>query len=366
MGGYKKHKQFDMVKRKPIITSYSCIISIITMIVLGLFVASSYKGAKDNCINYTEKGNIDYKVYLQENEFFEKEYLKKENQYIASLIDYINAEFNYELESTKKDKDYKYMYRVESEINVSEKSTHNSIYTAKDELVPEKEGEFHGNSGLKINESLKIEYTKYNNLISRFVDVYDLDNSESSMTINMYVNILDEENTQNTEKPVMSLEIPLTTKTIAIDIVSNTLYDIEENVSQKFAKQKEVYIAIVLLIIDIILVIKLARFIYDTQNEKTIYRMKVRKILSNYGSYIQKINKEFDFEGYQSIELDSFERLLQIRDIKQEPILMLERKEEAYFMLPTQSKLIYMFELNSGNTKKRISEMAERKEIERV
>ena len=40
---------------------------------------------------------------------------------------------------------------------------------------------------------------------------------------------------------------------------------------------------------------------------------------------------------------------------------MLERSEETHFMLPTENKLIYMFELNTGETKKRIAEKNDEK-----
>ena len=40
---------------------------------------------------YSENGNLDYKVYLKENEFYENPYLGKNMYYIASLIKNINV-----------------------------------------------------------------------------------------------------------------------------------------------------------------------------------------------------------------------------------------------------------------------------------
>jgi hypothetical protein len=48
-------------------------------------------------VTFNETSNIDYKVYLKDNKFFEDSYLEANKQYIASLIDYISAKFNYKL-----------------------------------------------------------------------------------------------------------------------------------------------------------------------------------------------------------------------------------------------------------------------------
>jgi len=50
-------------------------------------------------VKYFEKSNLDYKVYLHENEFYEQEYLDKDMLYIASLIDKILIDFDYTFES---------------------------------------------------------------------------------------------------------------------------------------------------------------------------------------------------------------------------------------------------------------------------
>ena len=46
--------------------------------------------------------NIDYKVYLDENDFYDTPYLKKDMAYVASLIDHIYIHYHYEFDITKK------------------------------------------------------------------------------------------------------------------------------------------------------------------------------------------------------------------------------------------------------------------------
>ena len=65
---------------------------------------------------------------LSENSFFSNNYLGANNQYIASLINYITANFDYSLKMEEKGIEYKYKYRIDAEVNVKEKDTNNSLY----------------------------------------------------------------------------------------------------------------------------------------------------------------------------------------------------------------------------------------------
>ena len=355
MGGYKEYKIFDMLKRKSIIIRYIIFIALIFIVTAMLTIQITKENKIQQNIVYTEKSNLDYKVYLKENDFFDENYLGEDNQYIANLIDYIEAHFKYELEASEPNIDYKYTYKIVAETNVEDKTNHKSLYKFDEELIEEKVYEFNTSSKLKINEPIKIDYNRYNDIIQRFVNLYDLDNSIATVTINMYVNILDEEQEDNaqTNTPAISLSIPLTTETMAIDIESNLVNENDISVCQNINQGKYLFGAIILAVIDIILVIKLVIFIKDTKDEKAVYNMRLRKIMSNYGSYIQKLNNEFDFEGHQILEIKSFEDLLQIKETLNKPILMTEKSlaMETYFFIPSDDN-VYIYELKAGNLRK--------------
>ena len=57
------------------------------------------------------------------------------------------------------------------------------------DLIEEKEYSANTGSKVRINEPIKIDYNRYNDIINRFLDVYDLYNSNSTVTIKMFVNI---------------------------------------------------------------------------------------------------------------------------------------------------------------------------------
>jgi hypothetical protein len=55
----------------------------------------------------------------------------------------------------------------------------------------------------------------------------------------------------------------------------------------------------------------------------------------------------FDTHGYQRILVDTFDEMLEIRDTIQAPILMFENEDKtcAKFIIPTDSKLLYLYEI---------------------
>ncbi len=358
---------FENKERKQGIIKYVITILIVT-ILMFVFVGQAVKESKvEKKVIFTENTKFDYEVSLKENEFFKEEVLEKDNQYIASLIEKIDADFTYELESDAKDEVYLYDYKIMAEVEVEDELSHKTIYLDSEEIKSVTGKSFNSKDKLKINESMQIDYTEYNEKMTRFVNTYDLENVDSYVNLSLYVYIKTskQDDAEYLKNPVMTLKIPLTTNTIAIEIMSNVKENIEgleKGITKLWADRKFFIISIACLIVYITLIIKMLIFIRDTRTQESTYKMKLRKILGEYGSYIQKISKQFNFEGFQAIELETFESIVQIRDLVQAPILMLQREDEAHFMVPTKSGFIYMFELNSGVKKARIDAPAATRE----
>lgn len=357
----------SQTERRNKIIKYTIVIVLISLLILSL-VGIIISKNKKYYVNYTEKSNIDYKVHLKQNNFFANTYLEKDNQYIASLINYITADFDYALKMEEKGIEYKYKYRIEAEVNVKEKDTNNSLYNFKEDLVKEKSVDSDVNSEITINDTVTINYNYYNDIIKKFVDTYELDNSESTLTINMYVDILDScsnfERGKNKET-VVALTIPLTTKTVAIDISSN-LVESDENViiCKKESNNTIIIITLsILTITAIILVCKLVNYIIKTRTAESIYDIELKKILNNYRSYIQKVNNEFDLKGYQVLKVDTFTDMLEIRDTIQEPILMVENnnKTGTYFLIPSKTKVLYSYGLKVSDIKAKMKKESNNK-----
>ncbi len=328
----------------------------IILIIVSLCMYVKYNNTTK--IGYKENSSVDYKVFLKENEFYNDKYSKKDNQYIASLIDYIMADFSYDLEIFESDIKYDYKYRIEAEVNVEEKTTNKSIYNFNEILVDNKS--FKGTEDTKVNikEKVKIDYNKYNDLIKKFITVYDLDEAISTLTINMYINIDGIDGNfqrDGNDEYLVSLDIPLTTKTVGIDLNTNLLGCENELITCESKNLSWVkVIVLVLVLFEINYIAKLFKYMSKNRTPEDIYKLELNKIISNYGSYIQKINNSFNMEKYELIMVDKFSDILEIRDTIQEPILMFEISEKlkTYFMIPSRNQILYIYELSVNNETK--------------
>ena len=355
----------DQTIRRKTIISYLSLIFILLFIGLSFLCLYLTKN-KTYYVNYFEESNIDYKVFLKDNEFFNKPYLEANNQYIANLIDYINASFDYKLKVSEKNINYKYQYSIEANVNVIDKNTKNYLYQYNDVLIKDKLNYSNNLSNVQIKENIQIDYNKYNNLIKKFISIYNLEDAITTLDIVMNVTVLgDCEDIENIDKTsTISLSIPLTTKTVAIDISKNLVDTDKENFMA--CKEKSsiiiIYLIIALLItiIAVLTLISMIKYIIKTRTAESIYQRELQKILNNYKSYIQKINNSFDLTDYQVLQVDDFTDMLEIRDTLSQPILMTENKEKTgvYFIIPSNTKILYAYSLKVSKIKKQMKENA--------
>lgn len=351
----------DAIKRRNIIIY--CVLITIFFISCAYFSFNYLSHNKKSYVRYTENSDIDYKVYLKENNFFKKNYAEKNTQYIASLIDYISANFKYNINIDKSNVDFKYSYRVEADVVVKPRNEDRTLYEINEILLPEIEESSYNSSGITINQNVSIDYNHYNELIKEFIATYKLVDIESTLSIKMYINtigtcenFLDNQNSES----VISLVIPLTTKTMAIDIDNDLVEDTNYVVicEKSTNSYTQLILAIIMALIDIVFIIILIRYIIKTRTAKEIYNKELKKILNNYHSYIQKINDKFNLKGYQVLKVNTFTDMLEIRDTLHQPILMVENEDNSgvYFIIPSSTKLLYIYGLKLSNIKKQIEE----------
>ena len=360
-------------KRRSAIVSFSFAIILIVLLSSTFFAIYKVKSA-EQYVPYNESSLVDYKVNLKENEFFENPYLENNQQYISNLIDTITANFNYQINIDNKEIEYKYKYSIEAELEVKEKNTQNILYNKTEVLLEEQE---HNTNNLNVNikESIDINYAKYNDYIKKFISTYKLDSAESNLRVNMRVSVAGdcEDYSENVSKATMlSVIIPLTQNTISID-VSDNIVNTSNNVLQcsTLKEEDKVYLilGIFFLILAVLLLAYILRYIIKTQSAETIYEKELKKILNNYGTYIQMLGNDFYFRDYHMLKVNSFEDMLEIRDTIRQPILMRENNEKtgAYFIIPSSTKLLYIYRLKVSDIEKEIQyqiEKINKKELE--
>ena len=339
--------------REKWIFTQSVIIAVVTIaIVISSLVA--YELNKTYYIGYTERGSVDYNVFLKENEFYDEPFIGKDQSYVASLIDNIVADFSYEIDMDTDDVNYKYSYTIKSRLEILDSKSDVPIFNPEYELVSVQNQSQSSSSTLRINEIVVLNYDQYNDLAEKFLHTYSLAGSTtSSIVVTMEVDVLSDCNAFSgsaVDTYKSELRIPLTTKTVNVAMKSAVPDDSAQMIACTRGAGFEAFrtTAIVLSVVDGLLILLLAAFIYLTRTEDITYTARVKKILSQYKSYIQKINNLFDASGYQIIYVDRFDEMLEIRDTIQAPILMHENADKTCtkFLIPTDSKLLYVYAIS--------------------
>ena len=312
--------------------------SIVIIIISIIIIVTYFCLSKNEYNRYTEKAKVDYKVNLKENEFYEEDYLDEKNTIIASLIKDLEVEFKYNL-NLEQDQDYTYSYKILAKTSVKESSRDNTIYETTQELLS-KEVQESNAKDLEIAEKVTIDYNEYNEKINKFINVYKLDNTTSTLNLEMYVYVINKYDGEqiNRDSKVMTLNIPLTTKTVDISIDSNVIKDEGNILSKKSEYDNLTYmlgIGFVLLVIGVAIFIKFIKYVLETRSAEKMYGQELKRILFNYKSYIQKINNEIDYNNYKIIQINTFNEILEMRDTMQSPILMYteENEDRTKFMI---------------------------------
>ena len=342
--GYKKN-------RDRWIFAQSLIIAVITLaIIISGIVA--YQLESTYYIGYREVGNIDYNVFLKENDFYDEDHLGKGQSYVASLIDKIIADFTYEIDMDTSDVNYRYSYKIDSRLEIVDNTSGVAIFNQKEELVNVQNKSQSSSKRLVINEIVVLKYDDYNELAARFLETYSLTQTTSNIVLTLEVDVLSDCNAfsgSSVETYTSELRIPLTTKTVNVKMTS-TVPDAEAKmIACTRGAGSEVFktTAIVLSVVDGLLILLLVAFVCLTRTDDITYTAKGNRIISQYKSYIQKIKNLFDMSEYKLISVETFDELLEIRDTIQAPILMYENNDKTCtkFIIPTDSKLLYLYEV---------------------
>ncbi len=333
-------------------------IAVFLMISLALSMLIVYRQLnKTYYIDYTERGNADYTVNLKNSEFFPSGSLESGRGYIAELIDSISAAFTYQMLMDTTSMNYEYTQYVDATLRIINKKTGSILYEQTDILSGPKNNTGNRNK-LTISENVVFSYEKYDSIAQKFISTYLPNESSitSSLTVSMHVSVTGNcselENSQQSEY-TSSVVVPLREKMVDITTTASSLDDETRVLACKNDVKPFVFrtISIAAAILALILTVVLVIFVRLTRNEDINYEIKVKKLVRSYRSYIQTVTNGFDFDGYQVVMIRTFIEMLGIRDTTQMPVLMSENEDKTctHFFIPTNTKILYLFEIKVDN-----------------
>lgn len=345
----KQVKENKKIKHKLYISYETKIATNIVLTFLLILIGSYYLIKSINVlsvlnVNYREKSNLDYKVYLKNNEFYDSEYLGKGMSYVASLIDKITADFNYTFDIDK-ESSIDFDYDITAELVISD-TTKNNILLKKDYTLLQSTKENMKNAKQHtINKTINIDYDYYNKIANKFKVSYGIDTKSD---LNIYLNI-HEKNTENNSfklenKSVMALTIPLSQKSINI-----TLDYKDINKTSQVIKNSEIiinnyiYLALgtALILIGILEFIHLIKLLLLTKNKKTNYDKYINKILNEYDRLIVETTTAPNMQDKNIIKINRFNELLDVRDNLKLPIkyYVISKHQKCQFYIDHEEEL---------------------------
>ena len=353
MAKTEKVKKYNIKSIILIIAFLFCIFMSIKYLVNGLL-------SKNISLSVSSTPNINYKVHLKQNVYYEDNVLDPGMKYVASLIDYIDTDISYTIKSSVL-MDYDYSYYIDATARVYGDNAKTSVLFEKTNLLlPEKKLQSYNTDNIVIKENLKIDYNEYNKLIASFKTSYDI---TALSDVSVVLHVKAKGKNKSFEKAVTiddnksKIVVPLTEQTVNIEITKNdnsNIYSGSNEEEKTIKKNKDLIIAVIFIIITAVLLLRIMNmFNLNQTNAKLEYKKSLKKILKEYDLIIANVENPVDEKKYEVINISSFTELKDVHDNIGTPILFYEEKknQKSIFVL-VKDQLLYKYVLKTEEPKK--------------
>ena len=328
MKNYKLNKKFQ------ILFPFLFIIGIILII-------QGFNDKKIINLDYKENNSIHYNVYLKKNQFFDTPFLPEGRTYIASLIDYIDINFHYDVEYSRK-LTGTYTYKYVALVRANKKEGSGYYWEKEYNLSDDKKIEVNNNVNVSIDDNVKVKYSTYNEILNNFKKEYGISTDGELKVImkienNSKFEKIDEPILVNSE---MNITVPLLEQALEVGINKDTSSD-NNVLTIKEKSDRPAYL--IFKITGIILTItSILGFIDVTKTnivfkKKNLYELKLDNILTSYDSIIANIKTLPNMDGFKIIEVSSFEELLDVYNEVRMPINYYQGDTESIFVIINDS-----------------------------
>ena len=330
----------------------------IVFFIAGFFLMlKSFNFNQEEYINYAETTNLDYRVYLKENKFYEEKFLEKGMLYVASLIDHIEIDFLYNFNIDEKvDLDFK--YNITGVLSITDNDGKN-VYLTKDyKLLEDKTFSLSGGEqDHTLTESIIIDYGAYNKLANSFKSTYGLDTA-SKLTVYLNVDKTSrDEQLKDIEKDSnMLIEIPLSQRSVSISMDYkdiNRHSSLVKSPSVTVNSYVFMILAVILLGVAVFGLYKLLKLLGLMNNKKSNYDKFIAKMMRQYDRLIVVHYTCPDLSNYNVIKIKEFNELLDMRDNLKVPIMYynVTDHQKSYFYILNNNDL-YLLVLKSVDFEK--------------
>lgn len=302
-------------------------------IVCIIFLSSFYYGINlktDRVYSYKSTGDVDYKVYLKDNDYYNVSSLSKNMQYISGLIDYFDVDFSYRLNFNSRS-NYSYSYYVVGDLYIYEGTSKDKLLYKKNfNVVNPTTVSNQVGSNIAIDLNRKIDYNVYDSIAKSFSNQYGLV-TNSEMVFSLHVNV-DTNNSLLTDKfhieGTSTMSVPLNSKTIGVNIDNSGSNKNERYVNSSTSECINLFllsVTFISFVLMILIIVSIVKFIYNTRNMKSTYQVMLDKILREYDRAIINAKSDYIIKNADNfIDVSSFMELMDVHDNLDLPILYIE------------------------------------------
>jgi uncharacterized membrane protein len=252
-----------------------------------------------------------------------------------------------------------YTYFIRGSLVANKTDSAQKSYLTKEYVLTDNvTGTINNQKNFSIKQNIKIDYQKYNELLTEFKREYGL-TIDGKLKVELIVKST--VNSSDSSKPLentssMNVEIPLTEQSVDISINTNpevkrssvTLDTLSINDT---THKLYLWGGISSIIIVFMLIIYFIKEIHYEQSRISKYNKELSKILDTYDSIIVTVNKVKDLSSYNIIKVNTFEELLDAHNEVRMPInfIEVERNEESVFVLINENVAwLYVLKNDSG------------------
>lgn len=305
-------------------------------------------------MSYTSNGNINYKVYLKQNEFINEEYIGEGEAYILDLIDHINLNYLYRFNSTEKTNvsgKSKLIIKLKAYYRESSSSSGNPEILNKEKTIEEKVINFNNTSYNTIGT--------YDLYLDEYISTLKDFQSQVKISVDGYVEVTYETNFNGSiggasykDDYTSTLKIPLSSSVIKIESSqakekANKVYEGDLVKTNKTVLSYIIVANIVVFLIICLLLKKLFMF-----TNKSPYDMCLNKILKNYDDIIVNTTSVLDVAKYKLIEIEEFKEILNLSRELLLPIMNYEvmKGKETWFYV-VKDDILYRYVVSEEKLK---------------
>lgn len=266
-------------------------------------------------LGYDESASLKYKVYLNNNSYYNKEYLDEGMQYISGIINTVEITYDYNIKYSDK-VNSTLINDVNANVKIVDVTNNEKVIYEKNESLKSDKKDKTNVDTLSSSESITIDYQKYNNFANEFKSKYGI-----SADCKLIITFTTSQKNSNdlianfNRSKSMVVEIPLSEQMITIgktpDAHEKSNYFTTS--AKTFSNQMMFIAALVAFGLSILLVVLSIYFYIKRRNLTSLFDREIEKILKQYDAYITESTGSVSLKA-DVIYVRNFKELLDVRN----------------------------------------------------